>query len=65
LREPSHDAAGRPEIAQASDGADQRVAIGCECKGAVDHLLDAGAADGREVLEADLQVRRQPLQIVR
>src|SRR6202012_409633 len=56
LPEAGHPRAGDPEIRQALDRADQRIAVRREGEGAVDRLLDAGPPDGREMLEADLEL---------
>ena len=50
----------RPRI-----GPDQRIAVGRERERPVDHLADADLAERREVLEADLEARRDALQVVR
>ena len=62
-REAGHDAAGDPEAGQAAHRADQRVAVGREGEGAVDDLLDAGVLEGREMPEADLQRRRDAVDV--
>ncbi len=64
LGKPRHYATSRPVIAQATHGPDQRIAVRGEREWPVHDLLDAGAPDGWEVLEADLEMRRQALQIV-
>ena len=47
LAEPRHDPAGRPVVAQARHRPHQRVAIGGEGEGAVDHRLDARPFEDR------------------
>ena len=63
LAEPGHDAAGDPEVLEALDRADQRVAVRREREGAVDDLADAGPLEGREMAEADLELGRDALEI--
>ncbi len=65
LAEAGHDAAGDPEIGQALHRADQRVAVRREGEGAVDDLLDAGLLDAGKMLEADLQRRRDAVEVGR
>ena len=65
LAEAGHDAAGDPVVLQAPHRPDQRVAVRREGEGAVDDLLDAGALERREMLEADLEARRDALEVVR
>jgi len=50
--------------AQAPDGPDQRIAVGREREGPLNDALDAGLADRREVLEADLEARRDTVEVV-
>jgi hypothetical protein len=65
LAEAGHDGAGAPVVGQAADRADQRVAVGREGEGAVDDPLDAGPADRREVLEADLERGGDAVEVLR
>src|SRR4029453_10607419 len=63
LAEAGHDAAGDPEIGEALHRADQRVAVRREGEGAVDDLLDAGLRDTGEMLETDLERRRDAVEV--
>ena len=54
LAEAGHDAASRPVIAHSGDRADQRIAIGGKGKGAVDHVLDAGALQIRKPFVSEI-----------
>ena len=65
LRQAGHHATGHPEAAQATDGADQGVAVGRKGEGAVDDLLDADRAHRRVVREGDLQLGSDALQVGR
>ena len=65
LAEAGHDAAGDPEIGEALHRANQRVAVRREGEGAVDDLLDAGLLDAGEMPEADLQRRRDAVEVWR
>ena len=65
LAEPGHHRTGDPEIAQSAYRPHQRVAIRREGKRTVDRLPDSHASKGREMPEADLEVGRQPLEIIR
>ena len=60
---PAMTRAGAPEVGQALHRPDQRVAVGREGEGAVDDLLDAGVRDAGEMLEADLQRRRDAVEV--
>ncbi len=60
-----HHAAGAVEVAQARDRADQRVAVGREGERAVDHALDAGALERREMRERDLERGRDAVEVGR
>jgi hypothetical protein len=62
---PGHHAAGDPEIGQAADRADQRIAVGREGEGTVDDLLDAGLGEAGEMLEADFERRRDAVEVRR
>ena len=48
----------------APDRPDQRIAVGREGERTVDDFADADAPERREMLEADLEVRREPLEVV-
>src|SRR5207245_9431316 len=63
LAKAGHDGASAPEIGQALDRTDERIAVEREGEGAVDDLLDAGLLDAGEMLEADLQRRRDAVDI--
>jgi hypothetical protein len=65
LRKAGHDAAGDPVIRQALHRTDQRVAVRREGERAVDDLLDAGLFDAGKMLEADLQRRRDAVEVGR
>ena len=64
LAETGHDRAGDPEIPQAAQRTHQRIAVRREREWPVDRLLDPDTAQRGEMLEADLEVRRQSLDIV-
>jgi hypothetical protein len=64
LRQAGHDGVGHPHALHALDRADQRVAVGAERERAVDELLDAGAADQREVLERPLELGGDAVEVV-
>ena len=55
LAETGHDTHGDPVVPHARNGADHRVAVGAEGEGPVDHVLDAGSAQGGDTLEAKLK----------
>src|SRR5690606_20510458 len=63
LAEAGHDPAGRPEARQAAYRPDQRVAVRREGEGAVDDLPDADILEGRKMAEADLQRRRDAVDV--
>ena len=63
LGEAGHHAAGDVEVAQARHRPDQGIAVGGEGERAVDHPLDPGAPERREVLEGDLEARRDPIEV--
>ena len=62
---PAITAQAHPEIGQALHRPDQRIAVGREGEGAVDDLLDAGLLQRREMLEADLERRRDAVEVGR
>ena len=55
LGQAGHHRAGRPEAGQPPNRSDQRVAVGGERERPVDHLLDPGLGEDREVFEADVE----------
>ena len=65
LAEACHHRAGDPVVAQAPDRSDQRIAVRRESEGAVDRFADADASERRKMLEADFEVGREPLEILR
>ena len=65
LREACHHAAGEIEVAQPRHRPDQRIAVRREGERAVDHPLDAGARDRREVREGDLEAGRDAVEVRR
>ncbi len=65
LAEAGHHRARHPVVRQAAYRADQRVAVGGEGERPVHRLADARAPERREVLEADLEVGRQALEVLR
>src|SRR5262249_44281951 len=64
LAEARHDAAGDPEILQALDRADERIAVRGESKGGVDDLTDADLAEFREMFEGRLEAGCDAVEIV-
>src|SRR5579862_4279044 len=65
LAEARHHAAGDPEVAQSADRSYQRIAVGRERERPVHHLADADLTERGKVLEADLETRGDPLEVVR
>ena len=65
LRQSGHDRTRRPVTGQTKNRAQQRVAVGRESEGAVDHLLDTGLTDGRKVPEADFKRISDALEVGR
>ena len=64
LGQAGHHAAGDPVVLEAAHRPDERVAVRREGEGAVDDAPDAGAPERREMLEADLEARRDALEVV-
>src|SRR5882757_1633672 len=65
LAEPCHDAAGDPEVAESFYGPHEWIAIWRKSEGTVDDFPDPDLAPRREMLEAHLETRSNPLQVVR
>ena len=63
LRQPGHDATRHPVVAQAANGAHERVAVGRERERPVDDVLDAGRGQRRVVLERDLELRSDAVEV--
>ena len=64
LGQAGHHAAGDPVVPKAPHRPNERVAVRREGEGAVDDAPDAGAPERREMLEADLEARRDALEVV-
>src|SRR5581483_3003935 len=64
LAEPRHHRAGYPVVANATHGSHQRIAIGSEREGTIDGFADADAPEGGEMAETNLEVGREPLEVL-
>src|SRR5476651_2135470 len=64
LAEAGHHAASDPEVSEAPDRPNERIAVRRESEGAIDDLADADLAEFGEMFERGLEARRDAVEIV-